>query len=57
MKKLLNSVSPFIMLLIPLFFGIAIMFWNSNTEISSEKFRASYSFQVPTLKGVIKAFF
>ena len=55
MKKLLNSVSPFIMLLIPLFFGVAFLTLNADAETKTEKFRASCTFKMPTLKNMIEA--
>jgi hypothetical protein len=57
MKKLLNSVSPFIMLLIPIFFGLALVAFNANAETRTERFRAkaNCTLKMPTLKNMIEA--
>ncbi|WP_423147567.1 hypothetical protein [Rubrolithibacter danxiaensis] len=57
MKKQLNSVSPFIILLIPIFLGMALIFVNSDNTIPKEKYNASTSFRLPTLKVAVKAIF
>lgn len=55
MKKLTNTVSPFIMLLIPLFLLIGVLAMNVNNEMPAEIQKASLGFQVPTLKSIIRA--
>ncbi len=55
MKKLTNCVSPFIMLLFPLFLLVGFLAMNVNKEIPAERQKASISFQVPSLKGLIQA--
>jgi hypothetical protein len=55
MKKLTNIVSPFIMLLVPLFLLIGVLAMNVNNEMPVEKQRASVKLQVPTLKSFIQA--
>ncbi|MEJ7780768.1 MAG: hypothetical protein WKF68_14390 [Daejeonella sp.] len=55
MKKLTNTVSPFIMLLVPLFLLIGVLTMNVNNEMPSGKQRASIGLQVPTLKSFIQA--
>jgi len=57
MKKQINSISPFIMLVLPVFFAIAVYFWNSKAELSTERYKASTGFQLPALKNVIKTMF
>ena len=55
MKKLTNTVSPFIMLLVPLFLLIGVLAMNVNNEMPVEKQKASAGLQVPTLKSFIQA--
>lgn len=55
MKKLNNCVSPFLMLLVPLFLLVALLAMNANNEIPAGKQRASIHFQVPSLIGLIQA--
>jgi hypothetical protein len=55
MKKA-HSISPFLILLIPALLVIGFKS-KSLTEIEPEKQQASISFQIPSLKGMIKAFF
>lgn len=55
MKKLTNIVSPFIMLLVPLFLLIGVLAMNVNNEMPAEKQRASIGLQVPTLKSFLQA--
>jgi len=53
MKKLTNCVSPFIMLLVPLFLLIGLLVSNLNNEIPAEKQRAGLKLQVPSLKSLV----
>ena len=55
MKKLTNIVSPFIMLLVPLFILLGVLTMNMNKEMPAHKERASIKLQVPTLKSFIQA--
>jgi hypothetical protein len=55
MKKLKNYISPFIMLLIPVFILIGILAINMNNEISNEKQHAFLKFQAPSLEMIVKA--
>lgn len=55
MKKLTNSVSPFIMLLVPLFLLVGLLAINVDNEIPAEKDRASIKLQAPTFKSFIRA--
>lgn len=55
MKKLTNTLSPFIMLLVPLFLLIGVLTMNIDKDIPAEKLRASIKLQVPTLKNFIQA--
>jgi len=56
MKNLFNSFSPFLILLIPAL--LIIGYKNTqSTEIEPEKQQASIHFQIPSLKGLIKAIF
>jgi len=53
MKKLTNIVSPFIMLLVPLFLLIGVLAMNVNKEMTADRERASVKLQMPTLKSFI----
>jgi len=55
MKKLTNCVSPFIMLLVPLFLLIGLLAINVHNEIPVEKQSAGLKLQVPSLKNIITA--
>jgi hypothetical protein len=55
MKKLTNCISPFIMLLVPLFLLIGILALSVNNEIPVEKQNASLKLQVPSVKTIIQA--
>ena len=55
MKKFTNTLSPFIMLLVPLFLLIGLLALNVNNEIPAEKLKASIKLQMPTLKSLIQA--
>ncbi|WP_276345817.1 hypothetical protein [Daejeonella sp. JGW-45] len=54
-KNITNIVSPFIMLLVPLFLLIGVLAMNVNNEMPAEKQRASIKLQVPTLKSFFQA--
>jgi hypothetical protein len=56
MKKSSNPVSPFLILLIPALLVLGYKS-TSTTEIEPEKQQASIKFQIPSLKGMIKAIF
>jgi len=56
MKKPSNSVSPFIMLIIPALLIIGFKS-KSITEVPHEKHQASTCFQMPALKGIVKVLF
>lgn len=55
MKKFTNTLSPFIMLLVPLFLLIGLLALNVNNEIPADKLKASLKLQMPTLKSLIQA--
>ena len=55
MKKLTNSVSPFIMLLIPLFLLVGLLAINADNDSAAEKQKAGIHLQIPALKDVVKA--
>jgi hypothetical protein len=55
MKKFTNCISPFIMLLVPLFLLIGILLLSVNNEIPAEKQNASLKLQVPSVKTIIQA--
>jgi len=57
MKKLFNSVSPFIMLLLPIFMVIGLLIMNSDNEIPAEKYNASIHLQVLSFKVMLKQIF
>jgi hypothetical protein len=49
MKKLTNFVSPFIMMLVPVFLLIGVLFTMNDVEIPAEKYQASNTFRMPSL--------
>ncbi len=55
MKKLTNCISPFIMLLVPLFLLIGILLLSINNQIPVEKQNASLKLQVPSVKTLLQA--
>ncbi len=54
-KKTTIMLSPFIMLLLPLFLLLGVLAMNVNNEMPVEKQRASIKLQVPTLKSFFQA--
>jgi len=57
MKKLIQHVSPFSLLLIPVFIFAAVIWLRAGSGMPDEKYRASVSFQVPALKSVFETVF
>jgi hypothetical protein len=57
MKKLTNCVSPFIMLLVPLFLLIGLLLTNLKNEIPVEKQNAGLKLQVPSFKSLVSTVF
>ena len=55
MKKLTSTLSPFIMLLVPLFLLIGLLAMNIDKDIPAEKLQASIKLQVPTFKNFLQA--
>ncbi len=55
MKKFSNTLSPFIMLLVPLFLLMGLLALNINNEIPANRLKASIKLQVPTIKSLIQA--
>ncbi len=55
MKKFNNTLSPFIMLLVPLFLLLGLLALNVNNEIPADKLKANTNLQVPTIKSLIQA--
>ena len=57
MKKLTNSVSPFLLLLLPLFLIVGLLLINLEKEIPAEKYNASLNLQVPSFEALIQNIF
>jgi hypothetical protein len=57
MKKLTNSVSPFIMLLVPMFLIVGLLLINLEKEIPAEKYKASLKLQVPSFTELVQNIF
>ncbi|WP_276359973.1 hypothetical protein [Daejeonella sp. H1SJ63] len=55
MKKLSNCISPFIMLLVPLFLLIGILATNMNKELPADRLNAGLRLQIPSIKMIILA--
>lgn len=55
MKKFRTCISPFIMLLFPVFVLIGLVAFNFNNEISTGKQHAILKLQVPSLKMIVKS--
>jgi len=53
MKKIFQTVSPFSLLLIPVFLFSIFTALKTNVEIPAEKYEASVSFQMPSLFKVV----
>jgi hypothetical protein len=53
MKKLTNCVSPFIMLLVPLFLLIGLLLTNINNEIPVEKQSAGLKLKMPSIRSLV----
>ncbi len=61
MKKSSNFVSPFILMLVPVFLVLGVLFVVNDSEIPAEKYQASHSFRMPSLTvsslNLVKALF
>ena len=57
MKKLTNSISPFLLLLVPLFLIVGLLLINLEKEIPAEKYNASLNLQVPSFEALIQNIF
>ena len=55
MKKLKNSISPFIMLLVPVFLLIGLLAFNFDNDISIERQQTILKLQVPSLEMIVKS--
>lgn len=53
MKKIFQTVSPFSLLLIPVFLFAAFTALKTDMEIPAEKYKASLSLQIPYLLKVV----
>lgn len=53
MKKIFQTVSPFSLLLIPVFLFTLFTALKTEVDIPAEKYKASLSFQMPDLTEVI----
>lgn len=57
MKKTTHSISPFIILLVPVLLATGIRLSNGRSNINPEKYSAASYFKMPDFKGTIWAFF
>ncbi|WP_187774897.1 hypothetical protein [Pedobacter sp. BS3] len=58
MKKLFSSVSPFLLVLLPVFVCIGILAFAGHDAVSPERLNASLNFELPAVKGLfVKALF
>jgi hypothetical protein len=55
MKKLKNCISPFIMLLVPVFLLIGLLAFNLNNDISTEKQQAILKLKIPSIDMIVKS--
>lgn len=55
MKNKKGNISPFILILIPVVFGLVYLATQSQLPIASEKYSASLHFQMPTFQVVVKS--
>ncbi|HXI00462.1 MAG TPA: hypothetical protein VNI52_09330 [Sphingobacteriaceae bacterium] len=55
MKKLTNLISPFIMMLVPVFLVIGLLILNRGTEMPAKKIEAGTSFQAPSFKVMVRS--
>ena len=52
MKKLFSSVSPFLLVLLPVFVCIGVLAFASHDTVSPERISASLNFELPAVKGL-----
>ncbi|MEO8795828.1 MAG: hypothetical protein ABI390_10195 [Daejeonella sp.] len=57
MKKLSNTVSPFLLLLLPMFFVVGLLVFNLQNDIPAERYEASIHLQIPSFKALIQSIF
>ena len=55
MKKLTTTVSPFLVMLVPVFLGLAFMATRVDNEIPAEKEQASINLKVPAVIALVKS--
>jgi hypothetical protein len=55
MKKFTNTLSPFVMLLVPLFLLLGVLAMNSTNKVPAGKQKASVKLEIPALKDFIQA--
>ena len=57
MKKSITSASPFLMLLVPVFFCIALLIFDAPADVSANEFAPGLSLKLPTFQAMVKAIF
>ncbi|MXV51613.1 hypothetical protein GS399_11580 [Pedobacter sp. HMF7647] len=57
MKKAISTLSPFIMLLIPVFVCVGLVLLNDHTSIPAEGYNAKLTFHLPAINELIKTMF
>lgn len=55
MKKLTTTVSPFLVMLVPVFLGLAFMATRVDNETPAEKEQASINLKVPAVLALVKS--
>lgn len=54
MKTNKASISPFVLVLIPILLGLVYLATNADIQIPTEKYSASIHFQMPEVHAVVK---
>lgn len=57
MKTATNSISPFIILLVPVILAIVLTISSAKPELNPEKYEAASYFRMPSWTGVVQAIF
>ncbi|WP_374165813.1 hypothetical protein [Arcticibacter sp. MXS-1] len=57
MKTSTNSISPFLILLVPVLLAVMLTISNSDREAKSEQYETASFFRMPSWSGVVQSLF
>jgi len=57
MQKEKTTISPFVLVLVPMLLGLIYLAGNTDLQVPAEKYNASIHFSVPEFQVVVKTVF